>query len=282
MKKINNIGLITKEDHHVNYLLSKTTNSNIIDYYKSSNKSTILTEFYCPKNTCKTIKNSLKRIFNLLDMDVDTIILSSNCNYFKFYDPYEEILKDLGFKFRVINISSINMKNIFKIYSEIKIINSNLSILKYLYYYINTLYLMKKLNIIKQLIEENIGLEINKGEYISTNKFFIQEVLKQNSILKIKKCYKKYLNKFKNIKTDKSKIQHKAKVIGDKTYETLSKLADYNIQSVNYDYDIIIYIKKQGCMKNIFYEQKLKNYVEKNNKKLVVIEDIDSFGGIIL
>ena len=280
MKKINNIGLINKCDYDIKYLLSKTTNSNIIDYYKGNNKSSILSDTYSPKNVCKKMKESLERIFNLLDMDVDTLILSTTCNYLRFYNPYEEILKDLGFKFRVLSISSIKINNTFKVYKEVKVLNHDLSFIKYIYHYINTLYLKNKLSKIDKLIKENIGFEINKGEYISTNKFFIKEILEQNTIFSIRKCYKKYLNKFNSIKINK-KDTIKVKVFGNDTYDVYSKLGIYNIEP-NKDYNIILYIKKQGCIKNIFYEQNVKEYSKKHNKKLIIIEDINNFGGILL
>ena len=280
MKKINNIGLINKYDYHIKYLLSKTTNSNIFDYYKSSNKAILLGNTYTPKNVCKKFKDSLERILNLLDMNVNTLIQSFDCNYLKFSNPYEEILKDLGFKFRIISISSINTKNIFKVYKEIKVLNYNLSFIKYIYYYINTLYLKNVLNKIDRLIKDNIGFEINKGEYISTNKFFVKEILEQNSILSINKCYKKYLKKFNNIRINK-KDTIKVKVFGSDTYDVYSKLGIYNIEP-NKESNILLYIKKQGCIKNIFYEQYLKEYSKKYNKKLIVIEDINNFGGILL
>ncbi len=280
MKKINNIGLINKCDYDIKYLLSKTTNSNIIDYYKGNNKSSILSDTYSPKNVCKKMKESLERIFNLLDMDVDTLILSTTCNYLRFYNPYEEILKDLGFKFRVLSISSIKINNTFKVYKEVKVLNHDLSFIKYIYHYINTLYLKNKLSKIDKLIKENIGFEINKGEYISTNKFFIKEILEQNTIFSIRKCYKKYLNKFNSIKIHK-KDTIKVKVFGNDTYDVYSKLGIYNIEP-NKESNILLYIKKQGCIKNIFYEQYLKEYSKKYNKKLIVIEDINNFGGILL
>ena len=189
MKRINNIGLINKEDVYLKYLLSKTTNSNIIDYYKNSNKLEDLVIKNSPKNICINEKKRFERIINLLDMNVDTLIHSNECLYSKFYDVYEEILKDLGFKFRIISISKLEVNNIYKVYKELKVLNSKLSFIKYIVVFINTKYIISILHKIKKEIKENIGFELNKGEYISIYKFFVQEIINSKGIISIRNIY---------------------------------------------------------------------------------------------
>ena len=288
---INNIGLIEKDNLEVKYLLSRTTNSNIIDYYKSTNKARILSN-NSPKNICIKEKKSFERMINLLDMNADTLIHTNNCVYSKFYNAYEEILKDLGFKFRIISISDIKYSNMYKIYNKIKEINSKLNVFNYTYYFIKTMYLKNKVSKINKIIKENIGFEVNKGEYISIYKFFIQEIIKSKSI---KGTYIKYINKLKKVKVLKN-IKYEVGILGYDSYEVSNVLAQNNIATKysKYKDDIkrckyyikecnyIIYIRKEGCIKEVLTFRNIKNICKKHNKKLIYIDDLNKLGGVIL
>ena len=290
---INNIGLINKDSIHIKYLLSNTTNSNIIEYYKSTNKAKILASNSISKSICTTEMKSLERMINLLDMDVDIIIHTDSCIYSKFYEVYEEILKDLGYKFQIVHISSIKLSNICKVYKEIKIINQKLSIFKYLYYFFKTKYLMGKLSKIRKIIKENIGFELNKGEYISIYKFFIQEILKTKRIRKIYLKYIKKLNKVKVLENTYKKVG----VLGNDNYDVSIVLGYANIKTIyssknsdiekcldyiKKDLDYILYIKKEQCIKNAYAIIKIKNICKKYNKELICIDDVKKLGGVIL
>lgn len=290
---INNIGLIDKDSIHIKYLLSKTTNSNIVDYYKSTNKAKILSCNNAPKNICITEKKNLERMINLLDMDVNTIIHTNSCIYSKFYEIYEEILKDLGYKFQIIHISQIKLSNIYNVYKELKKINPRLNIFRYLYYFLKTKYLMNKISKMRKNIKENIGFELNKGEYTSIYKFFVQEVLNTRSI---KKTYLKYMDKFNKIRLSKD-VHKKVGVLGSDNYDVSVLLGSMNIETIyskkeddlekcldymKKDIDCLIYIRKEKCIKNMFVMNNLKNICEKYGKKIIYIDNVNDFGGVIL
>ena len=290
---INNIGIINKEDLYINFLLSKTANSNIVDYYKSSNKSIILSNNNSPKNVCIKFKYILERMINLLDIGADTIIHTNACVYSKFYELYEEILRDLGYKFRLIDIPDIKYRNIYKVYKQIKLINKKLNIFRYSYYFLKTRYLMHILNKIEKIIKENIGFEINKGEYISIYKFFRQEINKTTSI---RKTYIKYLNKLNKVKINKS-IRKRVGVLGYDCYEVSTILGNNQIETIYsnkkddiqkcLDYikngcDSIIYIEKENCIKNFFYMEEIKNICKTYNKNVLFIDSIKKLGEVIL
>lgn len=65
--------------------------------------------------------------------------------------------------------------------------------------------MIKYMDNIDKYIRKNIGFEVGKGEFESLNEKMLKDFSKVKNFISLRHTYKKYLKKFKQIKTNKKK-----------------------------------------------------------------------------
>ena len=249
------------------YFFMKAMNVEVIDTPPITNKTIELGTRYSPSTICTPFKYTLGSFIESLDLGAELLIQQGGgCKYGYYSEVQEEILKDLGYKFKMLNLVNAGKMNIKHIYNTLKMIDSKLNIFKTIYYFINTRYIIKYMDLIDDYIRKNIGFEVNKGEFNSLNKSFLNNIIKKNNILSIKKCYKEYLSKFKKIKINKPINPIRVGIIGE-LYTIMEPFANYKLEELLASYKIevtrftnveyLLFQKKKYMKKNL----KLNKYV---------------------
>ena len=122
------------------------------------------------------------------------------CRYGYYAELQEQILKDLGYNFKFINLIKDNHVSIIKLYKESKKLNKKLNIIKYLYYLLNTIIMIITMDKLEKYLRENIGFEKEKGIFEQTELNY-HNTLKNNKLntIKIIKLYYKYKKLYQSI-----------------------------------------------------------------------------------
>lgn len=211
-----------------NYLLSKILKCEIIKTPPITNKTIELGTRYSPEFVCTPFKYTLGSLIEVLDEGANYLIQEGGgCRYGYYSEVQEEILKELGYKFKMINLIA-GKANIRRIYKKLKSI-SDINLFKTIYYFVNAKYIVKYMDSIDNYIRKNIGFEVVNDSFTNMNKKFLEEIVKCNNLISIYMCYRKYLKMFKNLEVDKPKDTLKVGIIGE-LYTVMEPFANYDIE----------------------------------------------------
>lgn len=211
------------------YFLTNILENEIIMPPSITNKTIDLGTRYSPETVCTPFKYTLGTLIECLDKGANILIQQGGgCRYGYYSEVQNEILKDLGYRFKMINLVTAGKASIIKIYKDLKSI-SKISIFKTLYYLLNVRYIIKYMDIIDDYIRKNIGFEIEENSFKKINDDFLKEIVKYKNIISIRKCYKKYISKLKGVKIKKPEKLLRVGVIGE-LYTLMEPFANYDLE----------------------------------------------------
>ncbi len=230
------------------YLLEKIFDFEIINVPLITSKTIELGNKHSPEFVCTPFKYTLGTMIEALDMGANVLIqFGGGCRYGYYSELQEQILKDLGYKFELLNLITAGKANVKQIYKTIKRINKKINIIKCLYYLFITVKMVKYMDKIDDYIRQNIGFEVEKNSFNKLLEKMLEQFKTVNNPIKLYILYKKYLKKFKKLKINKPKNCLKVGVIGElytlmepfSNYYLEKELASFNIEikrftNVNY------------------------------------------------
>ena len=214
----------------VKYIIKKITKAKIIIPPKNTKKTIELGSKYSPNDICMPFKYNLGNYIEALNSGANILIQAGGgCRYGYYAELQEQILKDLGYNFKFINLIEDNHISLKKMYQESKKINPKLNMFKYLYYLIQGLLMIITMDKLDKYLRENIGFEIEKGSFEKLeNKYKNSLSTDELSIFKIIKLYYKYKKLYKQIQLKKEN-NLKILLIGE-LYSLMDSEASNNLE----------------------------------------------------
>lgn len=214
-----------------NYLLSHIyPNDQIIKAPKITSKTIEIGTKYSPDFICTPFKYTLGTMIECLEEKADILIqMGGGCRYGNYAILQEQIIKDLGYNCKIINLVTKGKPDIKRINNLLKQINPKYSKIKAIYYSFIALKMVKYMDIIDNYIRENIGFEIKKGSFENLKKEMLVEFSRTNNYRKLYKTYKKYFKKFKQIKINKKTNNLKIGIIGE-LYTIMEPFSNYYLE----------------------------------------------------
>jgi len=249
----------------VKYLLSHILNAEIIIPPKITSKTIELGSKYSPEFVCTPFKYTLGTMIEALDEGANVLIQAGGgCRYGYYSELQEKILKDLGYKFRLINLVSCGKTDVKRIYKSFKKLDKKFNIFKALYYLFITRNMVRYMDKIDDYIRRNIGFEVNKGSFESLLNSMLEDFSKVKNPIQLYILYKKYFKKFKNIAIEKKKDCLKVGVIGE-LYTLMEPFSNYYLEKTLASFNIEI---KRFTNVNylLFVNKKEKKKALKNSK----------------
>ena len=250
------------------YLLSHITNLEIKIAPKITSKTIELGNKYSPEFVCTPFKYTLGTFIESLDEGANVLVQAGGgCRYGYYSELQIKILDDLGYNFEYINLVSEGKTDIKKIYKHMKKLDPNFRILKGLYYLFITSKMIKYMDICDDYIRMNIGFEKEKDSFIKLNKKMLLEFSKAKGYFDLRKIYKKYYKKMKNIEVDKPSNCLKIGIIGE-LYTIMEPFSNYYMEKELASYGIEV--KRFTNVHYLLFEKKnkVKKYL-KNTKEYI-------------
>lgn len=221
---------------------------------------------HSPDFVCAPFKYTLGTLINGLDKGADILIqFGGGCRYGYYASLQEEILNELGYKFKMYNLVTAGHTDIKRIYRFIKEIDPNIKLRKLIRYGIVAITMVKYMDIIDDYIRENIGFEVDKGSFLKIKKKMLNDFSNCKGLFHLRRLYRKYKKEFNKIKIDKPKDYIKVGVIGE-LYTLMEENANYCVEYELAKHGIAIkrftnvtylLLKKRKLVKN--YLKKMKN-----------------------
>ncbi len=185
---------------------------------------------YSPEFVCTPFKYTLGTMIEALENKADILIqLGGGCRYGYYSELQEKILKDLGYKFILINLVSAGKVDFKKIYKSLKRIDKKFSFFKGLYYLYITIKMVKYMDKIDDYIRKNVGFEVEKNSFNHLNKEMLEQFSNVKSPIKLYLLYRGYFRRFKLLAINKPKNCLKVGIIGE-LYTVMEPFSNYYLE----------------------------------------------------
>lgn len=202
-------------------------------------KQTIeLGDKYSPSDVCVPFKYNLGNFIESLDNGATILFQAGGgCRYRYYAELQEKILRDMGYQFTFIKLTTkerIYIKDAYKIFKKL---NEKLKYKTFIYYGGLTILMIYYMDKLDEIIRKNIGFEKEKNSFIKLKKEMLTSFSNCQNYSELTKLYFKYKKKLKKLKI-KKKNPIKIGIIGElytamepfSTYELERKLAKNNIE----------------------------------------------------
>ena len=182
-----------------------------------------------PDSVCVPFKYNLGNYVEALESGANFLLQTGGGCRMGFYgEVQEQILRDMGydFKFCMIDTRRGNPRDYYEAFKQI---NPKLTLFKTASAFtlgVRSIFAMDK---IENYIRKNIGFEVKKGSLEKTEKLFLAELEKANSVIEVEKIRGKYLKILKTLPLEKPPGLLKVGVIGE-LYILMEPFSNYFIE----------------------------------------------------
>jgi predicted nucleotide-binding protein (sugar kinase/HSP70/actin superfamily) len=191
-------------------------NMNILKPKPITKKTLEIGSKYSPDFVCVPFKYNLGNFIESLESGANVLIQAGGgCRFGYYAEVQEQILRDLGYNFRFINIISTGKITPLFIYREFKKINPKLNVFKFGYYFYLTVKVAKAIEEIQMYINENSGFEVNKNSFELLYKKFLKDIEDIKNLKELNGVNQKYKDSFKNIPIKKPKDCLRIGIVGE-------------------------------------------------------------------
>ena len=211
------------------FLFSKILDCEIIDVPPITSKTIDLGVKYSPDFVCTPFKYTLGTLLEAIECGANVVVqMGGGCRYGYYHELQREIISNLGYDVKYINLVTAGRTDIKKIVKDLKSLDSKFSKVKGLYYLGVTKKMVEYMDIVDDYIRENVGFEIESGLMEKYNSMMLEEFLNVDGFISLKMVFKKYFKLIKGVKLDKKDVI-KIGVIGE-LYTVMEPFSNYYLE----------------------------------------------------
>ena len=212
------------------FFLSHVLNVQIIQPPTITNKTIEIGSKYSPEFVCTPFKYTLGTMIETLEKGADTLIqFGGGCRYGYYAEVQNQILKDLGYDIKLINLVTKGKASFKRIIKQFKKIDPKVKRIKVIYYGLITLKMVKYMDHVDEYIRYNIGFEINRGQLEHLKFKMLNDFKKVNNYRQLYKKYKFYLKEFAKVRINKPDNCLKVGIIGE-LYTIMEPFSNYFLE----------------------------------------------------
>ena len=251
----------------IKYIIKNITKCEILIPKNNSPNTALLGSKYSPNDVCMPFKYNLGNYIDALKRGANILIQAGGgCRYGYYAELQEQILKELGYNFKFINLIKNNRVSIIKLYKEAKKINKKLIFIEYIHYLIKGFLIIVFMDKIYKYIRENQAISTSPQEYKKIFQNIKMAYSKDKlSVLKIIKIYYNSKKNLLNIPNKEDNNNIKILIIGE-LYTIMDNAANNNLEKLLIDSGSIIY--RYTDLTYLLFKKKFsQNKVLKTSKK---------------
>ncbi|MCL2425661.1 MAG: hypothetical protein FWD05_04925 [Oscillospiraceae bacterium] len=198
------------------YFIKNVFNAETVTPPANTKRTLELGSMHSPDFVCAPFKYIMGNYMEALDMGADTLIqFGGPCRLGYYGELHEQILRDMGYEFTMINLAEINMKNPKSVWEIIKSYNENLTIETLVKTLLVAVAMVEKMDELEIYIRRNIGFETEPGTFEQLYNVFLADIEHVESKKELKQLCAYHTKKIKNVKTDLPKNLLKVGIIGE-------------------------------------------------------------------
>ncbi len=220
---------------------------------------------YAPDYVCTPFKYNLGSYIEAIENGANTLIqIGGACRLNYYGEVHEQILKDLGYNVKFVNMANAKLAKPLTFYDEFKKINPNLNLAKITQATLVAVKMVDYLDKIEDYIRENVGFEVVEGSFDNLHKEFLEDLRHVKDKKELNVIYKLYLRKFKNLEINKPKNPLKVGIIGE-YYTIMDDYSNHFIEKELAKKGIIV--KRWMNLSNSIFHNEKEEEVKKKIRK---------------
>lgn len=246
----------------ITYFLRNILDCEVIEPPTITNKTIEIGSSHSPDFVCTPFKYTLGTYIEVLDKGANILFQAGGgCRYGYYFELQEQILRDLGYEFKYINLVSKGVTEPKKVFKKLQEINPKLKIDRFLYHFFIVSKMIKYMDKCDDYIRQNIGFEEEKGSFKKINNEMLESFLNVKGYIKLRRIYKKTKRRLKKVKVDKPSNCLKIGIIGE-LYTVMEPFANYFLEEELASYNIEI--KRYTNAHYLMFEKrrKVKKYIK--------------------
>ena len=198
------------------FFLSHILSTGIVEPRPVTSKTIEIGSKYSPEFVCTPFKYTLGTMIESIEDGADTLIqMGGGCRYGYYGEVQKQILYDLGYNVRLVNLVTMGKTSFKRIMKELKKIDTKVGSIRVLYYGFITLKMVKYMDDIDEYIRNNIGFEVEEGRLEDLKYKMLSEFKKINNYNELRKIYKFYAGEMLRVKIKKPDNPIKIGIIGE-------------------------------------------------------------------
>lgn len=200
----------------VRHIITKGLGCDYVDSPPITKKTLEIGAKNSPDFVCTPFKYQLGGYIEAIEAGANTLIqVGGACRLNYYGELHEQILKDLGYDVKFVNMANADFAKPITFYEEFKKITPNLNIKKITGAVLLAVRMVKIIDKVEDFIRENVGFEVVDGSFNKLHQEFLEDLKEVNDKKELDLIYKLYMRKFKNIEINKPKNPLRVGIVGE-------------------------------------------------------------------
>lgn len=171
---------------------------------------------HSPDYVCAPFKYNLGNFIETIEAGANTLVQAAGACRLEYYgELHEQILKDLGYEVRFVNMARAHFSKPLTIYNRFKEINPRMSLKNIARILPVVIKMVEYMDEIEDYIRKNIGFETVEGELETIYKEFLSELRTVDNKKTLNRIYNEYMKLIKKVEIKKPDRPLRVGIIGE-------------------------------------------------------------------
>ncbi len=222
---------------------------------------------YSPDFVCTPFKYQLGGYIEAIEAGANTLIqVGGACRLNYYGELHEQILKDLGYEVRFVNMANADFSKPLTFYEEFKKIKPSVNLKKITSAVLLAVKMVEVIDKVEDYIRENVGFEVVDGSFEKLHKEFLEDLKEVNDKKELNLIAKLCMSKLKRVETNKPKNPLRVGIVGE-YYTIMDEYSNHYMEKELAKKGIIIE-RWMNVSNSIFHnyvkeiKQSIKNYAK--------------------
>ncbi|MCD8152519.1 MAG: hypothetical protein LUD71_05540 [Clostridiales bacterium] len=171
---------------------------------------------YSPDFVCAPFKCHMGNYIEALEAGANVLIQTGGtCRLGYYGELHEQILKDMGYDFEMLNITLFRFRNLFALLRDAKKYSADYHLLRLAGAVPATFKIITSIDKVEDFYRQNMGFEVEKGSFDRVYKRFLAELRSAKGLRAINRIYKQAMADMKAIPLDKPEHPIRVGLVGE-------------------------------------------------------------------
>lgn len=171
---------------------------------------------YSPDFVCSPFKYNLGNFIEAIEAGANTLVQVGGACRLGFYgELHEQILKDMGYKVKFVNMAKARFDMPLTFYNQLKSINPKMSLTRIAKILPTAVKMVEYIDSAEDYMRKNIGFEKNAGSFERVHTAFLNTLRSVRSRAELISAYQKCMRAFKKIEVEKPRHPLRVGIIGE-------------------------------------------------------------------
>ncbi len=171
---------------------------------------------YSPDFVCAPFKCHMGNYIEALEKGANVLIQTGGtCRLGYYAELHEQILKDMGYDFQILDLNTYRYKNLFGLIKDILALSDKNNLFTLVKALPCALRMVVFIDRVEDYYRQNMGFEVTKGDFDAAHKRFLNDLRKAKGLGDARRAYKRAMAEMKAIPIDKPEHPLRVGIVGE-------------------------------------------------------------------